>query len=711
MLDRYAASELTLLSAPAGSGKTVVVASWLQARPDLSIAWVTLERSDDDPIRLWTAIATAADRVRPGIARPALAMLRSPRADIDLVIDELMNGLAGYAGTVVIVLDDLHHITSEEPLRSVGYAVGHLPQTTRIVATTRADPALSLSRLRARGALGELRAADLAFTVDEARDLMAAHGVGQLELDDIERLVERTEGWPAGVGLAGLWLSGAPAPSANVREFSASHTHVADYLTTEVLDILAPEVRTFLLRTSVLTRFTASLCDAVLETTDSAGMLGTIERSNLFLVPLDGRGEWYRYHHLFRELLLAELELGDPGAPALLHGRAATWMLEQGLIEPALEHTFAMGDPGALAALLEAQSRELIRTGKSDVLLRWLIQLPLDQVAARPALAAIGAMTSGLLAEPASIGRRYAAIAETGAAELPEPYRGYVQALVALTRGGLLDRDLGLVLSDARRAADIAAAQVPDMALPTLSVLAYAEYLAGNDDAARTATEAALERPEVAAGASGVVFTHAMHSLLELQSGRLQLALAAATRAVELTRESGLDGTWSAGLAHHALGEALLADGRAREAERELERACTLRRAGEARLDFTHSLIQLARARIALGKLALATADLIAVGEQLSAFSDAGILPQMERDAEWALDAARSAAEHVYEAPTSAELSVLRALDSDLSLREIGEELFLSLNTVKTHSRRLHAKLDAHSRVEVVERGHALGLI
>jgi len=711
VLDGLEGADFTLVSAPAGYGKTVAVSSWLRQRSDLSAAWVSVETNDDDSVRLWTAVSTAVDRLRPGIARPALAVLMTPRSEIENAIDELLNGLAGYAGMVVIVLDDLHHVTSEDGLRSLGYAVERLPQTTRMVATARADPSMRLGRYRARGALGEVRAEDLAFTVEETEAVMLAHGASRLEREDLERLVQRTEGWPAGVGLAGMWLSKARAPRDNLLEFSGSHSHVADYLTTEVLDILDPDIRAFLLRTSVLGRFSAELCDAVLETDDSAERLAAIERSNLFLVPLDGRGEWYRYHHLFRELLLAELAHIDATAISELHRRAAVWFDERGMLEEALEHTSALDEPAALAVVLETHSREMVRTGRSDVFLQWLERLPDSEITQRPALAAIGAVTSGLLAKPAYVSRRYAAMAEASAEALPEPHRSYVEAIVSLTRGGLLDRALAECLDDARHAADLSVRLVPDMALPTLSVLAYAEYLAGNDVLARTATDAALDRPEVRSRASGVVYAHAMHALLEMEAGRLPAAEAAARDAVALGRESGLEGTWSSGLAHHAMGEVFLAQDLAREAEREFERAVTLRQTNEPRLDAVHSLIQLARARVACGKLALAAGDLELAREGLSGFADSGRLPGMARDVEAAVDAVRTLAEHVYETPTSAELAILRLLDSNMSQREIGEELFLSLNTVKTHSRHLYAKLGAHSREEVVERGHVLGLI
>jgi LuxR family transcriptional regulator, maltose regulon positive regulatory protein len=218
-LDRLGDVELAVLSGPAGSGKTVLVSSWLAGRPDLSPAWVSLDADDDDPVRLWTYIAHAVDRVRPGIARPALARLRLPRSRLETAIDELLNGLSGYDGRVVIVLDDLHHVRSERGLRTLIHAVEGLPPSARIVATTRSDPGRRMSRLRARGALSELRAKDLAFTVLEARELLVERAGLKVDLGDVKLLVDRTEGWAAGVSLA---RSGLPGPSHRTSRSSSS---------------------------------------------------------------------------------------------------------------------------------------------------------------------------------------------------------------------------------------------------------------------------------------------------------------------------------------------------------------------------------------------------------------------------------------------------------------------------------------------------------
>lgn len=711
-LDSLGDVELTLVSAAAGFGKTVAVASWLDQRPDLAVAWVTLDESDEDPLRLWTAVATAVDRLRPGIARPALATLRTPRCQIETAVDQLLNGMAGYDGRVVIILDDLHYVAGGGGLRLLAYAVERLPRTTRIVATTRSDPAIRLGRLRAHGELAELRTRNLAFTLEETSAFLADHPVGPLEREDVGLLVERTEGWPAGIALAAMWLARSENPRDDLRQFSATNRHVADYLTSEVLDALDDDVRAFLTTTSVLRRFTAELCDVALQADDSAERLAALAQSNLFIVPLDGRGEWYRYHHLFRELLMAELASTASAASAItVHKRAARWFRERGLIEDALEHTAATDDPPALADLLEDQHRELVRNGMAETFLRWLERLPGSELARRPTLAAIAGLTSGLVAQAATVRRRYATVAETGAAALAHRERMYVESMVALTRGALLDRDLGTALEEAENAAHLARRCGDELVVPTLAVIAYGRYLAGDHVLARAAADEALGRPEAHERPHGLVFAHGVHALLESDGGRPQTAEDEARSGVMLGRELGLSGAWSAGIVHHALGQALLARGNAQDAERELERASALRHASEPRLDSIHSLIELVRARIARGRLTLAASELATAREALTAFADAGQLPEMAADVDLALAEALAGNQPMIEPPSAAELSILRLMASDLSQREIGEELFLSLNTIKTHSRKLYNKLRAHSREEAVHKAHVLGLI
>ena len=308
------------------------------------MAWVSLDGTDEDPARFWTYIATALDRLHAGIGARALSRLRAPGADTLAAVDDLVNGLAAYAGEVVLALDDLHVIRDEACLAGLFRLVDRLPPTARILATARHDPPLRLGRLRANRLLGEVRASDLAFTPDEARALLVEQEGIPLGDDDIAGLVDRFEGWPAGLYLAALWLRGVDDPPEAVRTFGGSHGQVADYLAGEVLDVLEERQRDFLLQVAVLERFSAAMCDDVLERTDSAAMVAELERSNVFVVRLDGRREWFRFHHLFRDLLLLHQQRVDPSLPAAIRRRACAWCIEQGLVEEALEYAAAAGD-------------------------------------------------------------------------------------------------------------------------------------------------------------------------------------------------------------------------------------------------------------------------------------------------------------------------------------------------------------------------------
>jgi LuxR family maltose regulon positive regulatory protein len=708
-LDRLETSEVTVISGPAGSGKTVLVSSWLAAHPDVRTAWATLDAHDDDPVRLWTYVAHAVDRVRPGLARPALARLGLPRSNVETAIDELLNGLAGFDGQVVIVLDDLHRVSSENCLRSLGYAFERLPDSSRVIVTTRSDPGRRLSRLRARGALGELRAREIAFTAEEAHELIVERVGVPVTEEDIQILVERTEGWPAGISLAALWLSGIDDPGTSIRQFSATHRHIADYLTFEVLETVDDETRNFLLKTAILDRFSAQSCDAVLGADDSDRMLAELERSNLFLIALDGRGDWYRYHHLFRELLLMELTSTSPELVPNLHRLAADWFHANGLVEDALSHA-AEVDEHELSRLLAAEHLNLIRAGSIDVLMRYLDMLSDAELERRPVAAAAGAIVAGSQGQPTGKRRRLEQLADGSRAGLDAEQR-YVEVVVALSRASFLDQPLDFTLENARRCVTLARSDVPDLLVIALAVLGYASYLRGDSMAARVAVEEAVALPDAPRQLHGFIYARSLHALLECDLGHPQTAEADARATVDEARQLGLAGTWSAGFAHHALGQALLQLERSQEAERELERAEVLRRARDRRLDHAHTLFALAMARIARGRLTLAATEFDAAREHLDAFAGVGRLERLADDVERRLEEGRAGSPKSVEQPTLAELAVLRLLATDLSQREIGSELFLSMNTIKTHTRHLYGKLGVRSRDDAVHRASVLGLI
>ena len=708
-LDRLSPAGLTLVDAPIGFGKTVLVQTWI-ARTEAAVAWLSLDDADNDSSRLWTYLATSIDRVRSGLGRPAITRLQAPGASPDTVVDDFLDAVTSYGAPIVFVLDDLHVVTDETCLRSLERAVVNLPPHARAVATTRSDPRLPLGRLRARGALGEIRARELAFTFEEARELIVGREGIALDDEHVALLVERTEGWPAGLYLAALWLRELDNPAAGVESFHGDHRHVADYLTSEVLDTLDEETRRFLLESSTFGRFSGGMCDALLDRKDSARRLRELETSNGFLVGLDTHGEWFRYHHLFQELLQLELSTVEPDAPQRLHRAAGAWCLEQGLLEDALEHAGAAGDLPLVAAILSAEHRTLLRSGRLVTVLRWCDTLPDGLLLESPEIPLAGALAAGLLGRSASDRHRLTAVAERARDERPQSWTPYHEAGLGIAAGAWAERDLSDVIELARRTVEIAR-QVPELTVPALANLSFVLYLAGEEREAGELAREAIERPEVKARPHSRVLALATLALLDLEAGSPDGAEGHAREAIAVALAAGVDESASGGAARVALGAALAARGKLREAEREAARGEKLRRQDRPELAHLHALLVLAGIRIRRGRLEAAARDLERVRAGVGSFSDAGRLPEALAALELDLEDAAAGASASFQRPSAAEVSVLELLATDLSQREIGARLFLSLNTVKTHSRAIYRKLGVGSRDAAVERARTLGLL
>jgi LuxR family transcriptional regulator, maltose regulon positive regulatory protein len=407
-LDEGQERRVVLVCAPAGSGKTALLAAWAGVGPR-PVAWLSLDDGDSDPARFWRHVAAALERVRPGIGGRVGAALGPPPARwSETVVTALINELAVGPGTgqALLVLDDYHLVGSEQVHAALGLFIERLPPGLRLVLATRSDPPhqLRLGRLRARGELTELRAGDLRFTGQEAADLLrgaAGPAASGLTGEAVAVLTERTEGWAAGLRLAGLSLQGTQDVPAFVAAFGGSHRYVLDYLAEEVLDGQDAEIREFLLATSVLDRLCGDLCDAVTGRPGGQQMLERIERAGLFLLPLDEVRGWWRYHHLFADLLRARLAAERPDRAAALHRAAAAWHAERGLADDAVRHAVAAGDLERAAELIEQHFDAVYLTGESATLQRWLAALPpgLRRSRARLGLAqAFMALTAGDLA-------------------------------------------------------------------------------------------------------------------------------------------------------------------------------------------------------------------------------------------------------------------------------------------------------------------------
>jgi LuxR family maltose regulon positive regulatory protein len=335
-----------LVCAPAGFGKTALLTDWVR-RGRRPAAWLSLDQGDNGPARFWRHVIAALERVRPGTAEQLAPLLDPPPPPaFDGLVTALINELAGQsgAGEMLLILDDYHLIDAQPVHASLGFLLEHQPAGLRLVLASRADPPLGLARLRGRGQLAELRAAELRFTVEETAALLRQAAGPALPEAAVAVLTARTEGWVAGLQLASLSLRQHSDVAGFVATFSGSHRYVLDYLTEEVLEHQPDEVRSFLLETSVLDRLSGGLCDAVTGRPGGQAMLERLERANLFLVPLDEVRGWWRYHQLFADLLRARLQRELPERVPALHRNAAAWQGEHGLADDAVGHALAAGD-------------------------------------------------------------------------------------------------------------------------------------------------------------------------------------------------------------------------------------------------------------------------------------------------------------------------------------------------------------------------------
>ncbi len=391
-LDRGSALKLVLVSAPAGFGKTTLLTQWLAAGPagpggQRRAAWLSLDRADNDPVSFWAYVIAALRTAAPGAGEGALALLRAPRpSPVETVLTVLLNDLRALAGDIVLVLDDYHVIDAGEVQDQMAFLLDHLPAGLHVVIAGRADPALPLARWRARGELAEIRAAGLRFTPGEAAAYLTEMMGLQLTARDVAALEARTEGWIAALQLAALSMQGRQDVAGFIAGFAGDDRYVVDYLAEEVLARQPDRVQAFLLQTCILGRLSGPLCDAVTGQGGGQAMLAALDRGNLFLVPLDDRRRWYRYHHLFADVLQVRLLDEQPGQVPGLHRRASVWYQQNGEPPMAIGHALAARDFGRAADLIELAIPVMRKTRQEATVRGWLEALPDEVVRVRPML-------------------------------------------------------------------------------------------------------------------------------------------------------------------------------------------------------------------------------------------------------------------------------------------------------------------------------------
>jgi LuxR family maltose regulon positive regulatory protein len=391
-LDRGGMSKLMLVSAPAGFGKTTLLTEWLAAGPaaptgQQSAVWLSLDKGDNDPASFWTYVIAALQTVAPGVGASTLTLLQEPQPlPIPTVLTTLINDLGAIGSELVLVFDDYHVIDAREVQDGMEFLLDHLPPQLHLVIASRADPALPLARLRGRGELVEVRAADLRFTPDEAAAYLNEVMGLVLTAREVAALEERTEGWIAALQLAALSMQGRDDITGFIAGFAGDDRYIVDYLAEEVLARQPEHVRSFLLQTSILDRLSGSLCDAVTGQDGGRAMLEALDRGNLFLVPLDDRRQWYRYHHLFADVLRARVRDEQPGRVPELHTRASDWYEQNGDRSEAIGHALAGEDFERAADLVELAIPALRRGRQYATLCLWLEALPEELIRVRPVL-------------------------------------------------------------------------------------------------------------------------------------------------------------------------------------------------------------------------------------------------------------------------------------------------------------------------------------
>jgi LuxR family maltose regulon positive regulatory protein len=698
-----------LVVAPPGFGKSTLLGQWRLAA-DLPLAWVSLDGADNDPMLFWNYVVAALQAIEPTVPLTPPAGFLDEQDFVDAIVPRLLNELATLEHDVVLVLDDYHAISSPACHRSVELFLTREPANVQIVVASRVDPPFPLATLRARGELLELREADLAFTPQEStRFLNDTLGLG-LSTEAAATLHEHAEGWPAGLYLAYLSLRDETDRERAVAGFDGSTRHVSDYLTEVALAALEPALLEFLVETSILDRMSGPLCDATTGRSGSADLLIRLEHANLFLTALDDHREWYRYHHLFAELLRAELERRDRERCRELHRNALTWLAGAGHVGEAIHHALAGGEIETATRLVAENYLSTIEWGGYATVAGWLDEFPRRAVVGDARLSVVEAWVASFQRrrDDAQLALRNAIDAGYEGA-LPDG-AGSIESTAALLRAGFPWGDVGEMLAAARRAFELEGHRESMWRVTVHVQLGWALALAGRFDEARPL----LERGAVLAPRTeqwlNAVGADCLLASVDLEAGDVESAERWARRAIDVLESQGLADTATGGWASATLG-AVLAHTRDRdEGERLLRLGVDRMRTASEPLLVIQSLLALTAALATRGATDEGRRALGEAKDLMDACADPGILADRLDEVSRSLAAStRSIADGTE--LTKRELEILRMLPTRLSQREIGRRQFVSYNTVHSHIRSIYRKLGVSSRVDAVRRAREQGLL
>jgi LuxR family transcriptional regulator, maltose regulon positive regulatory protein len=710
-LARGDARPVVLVVAPPGYGKTTLLSQWAE-RNGQAFAWVSVDEADNDPKVLLSYIAAALDAVEPIDGR-VFDALASPASSVPgSVVPRLGSALASMTSPVVLVLDDVHLLHNSECRAALSVLADHVPAGSRLALAGRAGPPLRTARQRAEGKIIEIGPRDLSLTREEASSLLRNVDLTLAE-EDVAELHRRTEGWPAGLYLAALCLrEGGPLAGAAVS-FGGDDRLVSEYMKAEFLSRISARQRLFLTRTAVLERLCGPLCDAVLDAGGSAAILADLAGSNMLLVPLDRRGQWYRYHHLFRDMLLAELHRVEPGLMPVLRRRAVGWCLDNGMPEEALEYTMAAGDVDGAARLVGQLTVPVYRKGRVTTIQRWYRWLE-DRggIEGHPMTAVLASLFSALTGRPAEAERWADAVDRWQYGDPARPDDPSAKAWAALLRAILCRHGAEQMRADADEAVRRFAAETFVTPAPAL-LQGIARVLCGDPNGGDSSLQDAVRVGEQAGAPHDLAVALCEQALLAMAHSQWDQAEVLAEKARTVLRQAGLEESYATPLICALRARAALHRADVPAARRQLVSAQRLRPLLTYALPHfaVQARIELARVHLALADQAGARTLMREVDDVLRRRPGLGTLAGEAGALRAQLASQRGSSAPGASALTAAELRLLPLLSTHLSFPEIAAEMFLSRHTIKSQANAIYRKLGASSRSQAVARSRELGLL
>jgi LuxR family transcriptional regulator, maltose regulon positive regulatory protein len=697
--------------APAGYGKTTLLSQWA-ASDSRPFAWVSVEEPDNDPKMLLTYIAAALDEIEP-IGERVFAALASPGSSVPgSVVPRLGAALSSMTSPVALVLDDVHVLRNEECRAALSVLADHVPAGSRLVLAGRDQPPLRIARLRAEDRIVEVGPADLSLSHSEAASLLREARV-MLDEDGVAQLYRQTEGWPAGLYLAALYLREADPPAAAAVSFGGGDRLVSEYIESEFLSRVSWRQRVFLTRTAVLQRMCGALCEAVLEPDGSAAMLADLARSNMLLVPLDRQGDWYRYHHLFRDMLLAELQRREPDLIPVLRRRAASWCLRNGLPEEALEYSIAAGDVDTAVRLVAGLGLPAYRQGRVATAQRWFRWL--DErggIQRYPMAAVLASLLSAVTARPVDAERWADVVDRWQYGDAARPDDPAAEAWAAVLRAMLCRHGVKQMQADADEAVHALARQ--NIITPVARLMqGIARVLSGDPDEGDMAFQDVAGMGAEAGAPEDFAVALCERSLVAMARSEWNQAEILAGQARAVLRQAGIEENFTTPLICAVLARTAMHRGDHAAARRELVNA------QRSRPDLTYALPYLAvQARVELARVHLALADPIGartllreIDEVLRRRPRLGTLVDEAQALRDRLSKERGSPMSGASALTAAELRLLPMLSTHLPFPEMAAEMSLSPNTIKSEAFSIYRKLGVSSRSQAVTQARELGLL